>query len=96
MSEKKTKTVNDTQPIHTSVRGLILVAVSVLGAVAIISNVVSNRSLSRMNSSSAVIANESMKNINELSDISSYTQTIYQKALSHIVATDYSTKVKMI
>lgn len=96
MSEKKTKTVNNTQPIHTSVRGLILVAVSVLGAVAIISNVVSNRSLSRMNSSSAVIANESMKNINELSDISSYTQTIYQKALSHIVATDYSTKVKMI
>lgn len=96
MSEKKTKTVNNTQPIHTSVRGLILVAVSVLGAVAIISNLVSNRSLSRMNSSSAVIANESMKNINELSDISSYTQTIYQKALSHIVATDYSTKVKMI
>ena len=96
MSEKKTKTANNTQPIHTSVRGLILVAVSVLGAVAIISNLVSNRSLSRMNSSSAVIANESMKNINELSDISSYTQTIYQKALSHIVATDYSTKVKMI
>lgn len=92
----KTKVINNTQPIHTSVRGLILAAVSVLGAVAIISNLVSSRSLSRMNSSSAVIADESMKNIDELSDISSYTQAIYQKALSHIVATDYSTKVKMI
>lgn len=95
-SEKKTKTVNNTRPIHTSVRGLILVAVSILGAVAIISNIVSNRSLSRMNTSSAVIADESMKSIDELSDISSYSQSIYQKALSHIVATDYSTKIKMI
>ena len=49
-----------------------------------------------MNSSSAIIADESMKTIDDLSNIDSYTQSIYQKALSHIVATDYSTKVKMI
>ena len=96
MSVKKTKVVNNTKPIRTSVRGLILVALSVLGAVAIISNLISNRSLARMNSSSAVIADESMKTIDDLSNIDSYTQSIYQKALSHIVATDYSTKVKMI
>ena len=96
MSVKKTKTVNNTKPIRTSVRGLILVALSILGAVAIISNLISNRSLARMNSSSAVIADESMKTIDDLSNIDSYTQSIYQKALSHIVATDYSTKVKMI
>ena len=96
MSLKKTKTVNNTKPIRTSVRGLILVALSILGAVAIISNLISNRSLARMNSSSAVIADESMKTIDDLSNIDSYTQSIYQKALSHIVATDYSTKVKMI
>lgn len=96
MSVKKTKTVNNTKPIRTSVRGLILVALSILGAVAIISNLISNRSLARMNSSSAVIADESMKTVDDLSNIDSYTQSIYQKALSHIVATDYSTKVKMI
>ena len=96
MSVKKTKTVNNTKPIRTSVRGLILAALSILGAVAIISNLISNRSLARMNSSSAVIADESMKTIDDLSNIDSYTQSIYQKALSHIVATDYSTKVKMI
>ena len=96
MSVKKTKTVNNTKPIRTGVRGLILVALSILGAVAIISNLISNRSLARMNSSSAVIADESMKTIDDLSNIDSYTQSIYQKALSHIVATDYSTKVKMI
>ncbi len=96
MSVKKTKTVNNTKPIRTSVRGLILVALSILGAVAIISNLISNRSLARMNSSSAVIADESMKTIDDLSNIDSYTQSIYQKALSHIVATGYSTKVKMI
>ena len=96
MSVKKTKTVNNTKPIRTSVRGLILVALSILGAVAIISNLISNRSLARMNSSSAVIADESMKTIDDLSNIDSYTQSIYQKALSHVVATDYSTKVKMI
>lgn len=96
MSVKKTKTVNNTKPIRPSVRGLILVALSILGAVAIISNLISNRSLARMNSSSAVIADESMKTIDDLSNIDSYTQSIYQKALSHIVATDYSTKVKMI
>ena len=96
MSVKKTKTLNNTKPIRTSVRGLILVALSILGAVAVISNLISNRSLARMNSSSAVIADESMKTIDDLSNIDSYTQSIYQKALSHIVATDYSTKVKMI
>lgn len=96
MSVKKTKTVNNTKPIRTSVRGLILAALSILGAVAIISNLISNRSLAKMNSSSAVIADESMKTIDDLSNIDSYTQSIYQKALSHIVATDYSTKVKMI
>lgn len=96
MSVKKTKTLNNTKPIRTSVRGLILVALSILGAVAVISNLISNHSLARMNSSSAVIADESMKTIDDLSNIDSYTQSIYQKALSHIVATDYSTKVKMI
>jgi methyl-accepting chemotaxis protein len=96
MSVKKTKTLNNTKPIRTSVRGLILVALSILGAVAVISNLISNRSLARMNSSSAIIADESMKTIDDLSNIDSYTQSIYQKALSHIVATDYSTKVKMI
>lgn len=96
MSVKKTKTLNNTKPIRTSVRGLILAALSILGAVAIISNLISNRSLAKMNSSSAVIADESMKTIDDLSNIDSYTQSIYQKALSHIVATDYSTKVKMI
>ncbi|HAP03419.1 MAG TPA: methyl-accepting chemotaxis protein [Lachnospiraceae bacterium] len=96
MSVKKTKTLNNTKPIRTSVRGLILVALSILGAVAVISNLISNHSLARMNSSSAIIADESMKTIDDLSNIDSYTQSIYQKALSHIVATDYSTKVKMI
>ena len=47
MSVKKTKTLNNTKPIRTSVRGLILVALSILGAVAVISNLISNHSLAR-------------------------------------------------
>ncbi|MQN02360.1 MAG: methyl-accepting chemotaxis protein [Lachnospiraceae bacterium] len=96
MSKKKTKIVNNTKPIRTSVRGLVLVALGVLGAIAIISNIISNISLRSMNSSTTVIVDESMASIDELSDIFTDTQTIYQKSLSHIVATDFSTKVKMV
>ena len=95
MSVKKTRVVNNTSPIRTSVRGLVLWALGILGGIAIVSNVISSMSLSRINSSSTAIADDSMKSIENLSDISEKAENIYHKALSHIVATDFSTKVKM-
>lgn len=95
MSVKKTRVVNNTSPIRTSVRGLVLWALGILGGIAIVSNVISSMSLSRINSSSTAIADDSMKSIENLFDISEKAENIYQKALSHIVATDFSTKVKM-
>ncbi|MGN0240687.1 MAG: methyl-accepting chemotaxis protein [Candidatus Weimeria sp.] len=96
MSVKKTVIVNNTKPIRTSVRGLILTALSILGAVAIISNIISNISLARINKSSTVIADESMNNIENLSTIRELSQDIYRASLSHIVSTDFSTKIKMV
>ncbi len=79
-----------------SVRVLILGPVILMGVIAILSNLISNSSLYKIKESSTRITDESLSQIEELSDIEKYSQSIYQKSLSHIVATDYKTKIEMV
>lgn len=79
-----------------SIRTIVLVPVALIGIIAILSNLVSSSSLYSIRESSSRIAEDSLNSIEDLAEIERYTQNIYQKALSHIVATDYSTKVGMV
>ena len=79
-----------------SIRTIVLVPVALIGIIAILSNLVSSSSLYSIRESSSRIAEDSLNNIEDLAEIERYSHNIYQKALSHIVATDYSTKVGMV
>lgn len=79
-----------------SIRTIVLVPVALIGIIAILSNLVSSSSLYSIKESSSKIAEDSLNSIEDLVEIERYSQNIYQKALSHIVATDYSTKVEMV
>lgn len=79
-----------------SIRTIVLVPVALIGIIAILSNLVSSSSLYSIKESSSRIAEDSLNSIEDLVEIERYSQNIYQKALSHIVATDYSTKVEMV
>ena len=79
-----------------SIRTIVLVPVALIGIIAILSNLVSSSSLYSIRESSSRIAEDSLNSIEDLAEIERYSHNIYQKALSHIVATDYSTKVGMV
>ena len=92
MEKKKHTSIHD----RISIRTIVLVPVALIGIIAILSNLVSSSSLYSIRESSSRIAEDSLNSIEDLAEIERYTQNIYQKALSHIVATDYSTKVGMV
>lgn len=79
-----------------SIRTIVLVPVALIGIIAILSNLVSSSSLYSIRESSSRIAEDSLNSIEDLAEIERYSHNIYQEALSHIVATDYSTKVGMV
>lgn len=79
-----------------SIRTIVLVPVALIGIIAILSNLVSSSSMYSIRESSSRIAEDSLNNIEDLAEIERYSHNIYQEALSHIVATDYSTKVGMV
>lgn len=79
-----------------SIRTIVLVPVALIGIIAILSNLVSSSSMYSIRESSSRIAEDSLNSIEDLAEIERYSHNIYQEALSHIVATDYSTKVGMV
>ncbi len=79
-----------------SIRTIVLVPVALIGIIAILSNLVSSSSLYSIRESSSRIAEDSLNSIEDLTEIERYSHNIYQEALSHIVATDFSTKVGMV
>ena len=96
MAKAKKQTAVSADKKSTSVRMLILGPVIVMGVIAILSNLVSSSSLFSIRESSSRITDDSLNSIERLAEIEKYSQSIYQRALSHIVATDYSTKVEMV
>lgn len=85
-----------TKYLSASVRKMILIPVLILGLVSIVSNMTSAVGLRRMNDSSAEIADKSLNDIQMLSNINKEVQKIHQLGLSHIVATDFDSKLSAI
>ncbi len=80
----------------SSIRVMILIPVLLLGAVSIMSNVLSMYSLSRVNKTASVIADEYMSEITMLDTIGQTSKDIHTLALSHIVAPDFDTMTAVI
>ena len=79
-----------------SIKVVILVPVFLLGIISIVSNFLAVTNIRRVNSNASVIADESMTTISELADIQDKTQVIHRMALSHIIATDLNSMVKLV
>lgn len=79
-----------------SVKLTIMVPVVFLGLVAILSSVLSITNLSKVNKSATFLADESMSSVIELGKIQGKAQSIYNMALSHIIATDFNTMITVV
>ena len=79
-----------------SIKVVILVPVFLLGIISILSNFLAVSNIRRVNSNASVIADESMTTISELAAIQDKTQIIHRMALSHIIATDLNSMVKLV
>lgn len=79
-----------------SIKVVILVPVFLLGIISIVSNFLAVTNIRRVNSNASVIEDESMTTISELADIQDKTQVIHRMALSHIIATDLNSMVKLV
>lgn len=78
------------------IRSLILIPVLILGVVSIFSSFSSLHSLQSVNHSARTISDECMESLIALSDIENDIQTIHRLALSHIIATKFSTMVDIV
>lgn len=78
------------------IRSLILIPVLILGIVSIFSSFSSLHSLQSVNRSARTISNECMESLTALSDIENNIQTIHRLALSHIIATKFSTMMDIV
>ena len=79
-----------------SIKVVILVPVFLLGIISILSNFLAVSNIRRVNSNASVIADESMTTISELAAIQDKTQIIHRMALSHIIAADLNSMVKLV
>lgn len=79
-----------------SIRTAILIPVLLLGIVSAISSVMAAANISKVNKNATVITDSYMVSISELATIQQKAQDIHQLALSHIIATDYQTKIDII
>lgn len=75
----------------TSVRLMILIPVIILGVVGVLSNILAVISIGNVNKTATVISNEYLNGVQCLSDLEVGVENIHNKALSHIVATDFNT-----
>ena len=79
-----------------STRLIILIPVFILGIFSIISNVASVASIRNINRSATRISEESLQNITRLAEIQKMTQDIHKLGLSHIIATDLNSMIKLV
>lgn len=78
------------------IKTLILIPISILGIVAIASNIGAIANISTVNANATEIADEYMASITELATIQEQTQKIHNDALSHIIATDLNTLISLV
>lgn len=82
--------------ITLGIRTVILLPVFVLGIVAIVSNVQSLTNIRKVNRNASAIADECMTSITKLNELQTETQRVHTHGLSHIIATDLDTMIRMV
>lgn len=80
----------------SSIRIAILVPVIILGIVCIVSNLLAITNIRKVNKNATEITNKYMVSIEELSEIQKEAQDVHKQALSHIIATDFTTMIKVV
>ena len=81
---------------YLSIKIVILVPVFILGIISIISNITAISNIRSVNSNASEIADEYMVSISKLATIQEDAQEIHRLALSHIIATDLDTMLKLV
>ena len=92
----KTKNIEKLNQRGIGIRSLILIPVLILGMISIFSSFSSLHSLQSVNQRARTISDECMESLIALSDIENDIQTIHRLALSHIIATKFSTMVDIV
>lgn len=79
-----------------SIKYRLILPIVLLGIMALISNVLAVSNIRNVNTNAVIIADDYMDGKNELSEIRRCVMNIHKMALSHIVATDYSTMTNVV
>ena len=79
-----------------STKLIILVPVFILGVFSIISNIISVSNIRNINRSAKQISEVSLNNISSLAEIQKETQDIHKLGLSHIIAIDLDSMIKLV
>lgn len=79
-----------------STKLIILIPVFILGIFSVISNVVSVSNIKNVNRSAVQISEVSLKNVSGLAEIQRQTQDIHNLGLSHIIAVDLDSMIKLV
>lgn len=79
-----------------STKFIILIPVFILGIFSIISNVMSVFNIRNVNRSAVQISEVSLKNVSSLAEIQRQTQDIHNLGLSHIIAVDLDSMIRLV
>lgn len=79
-----------------STKLIILIPVFILGIFSIISNVMSVSNIRNVNRSAVQISEVSLKNVSSLAEIQKQTQDIHNLGLSHIIAVDLDSMIRLV
>lgn len=79
-----------------STKLIILIPVFILGIFSVISNVMSVSNIKNVNRSAVQISEVSLKNVSGLAEIQRQTQDIHNLGLSHIIAVDLDSMIKLV
>lgn len=82
--------------MKSSIRFWIYLPIVILGAIAVISNVASERNIRKVNDKATVISDRYLLEITELSSIEAVSKDIHSASLSHIVATDSKSMIDYV
>ena len=86
---------NNKKTKKTSIRLMILIPVVILGIVGVLSNIMAVVSIKNVNDTATVISDEYLTGIQCLSEIQGQTEQIHNVALSHIIATQFTTMITL-
>lgn len=81
---------------QTSIRIYIMIPVLVLGIVSILSNLIALQNIRKVNRNATNIVDHYMIAISELEEIQRNTKGLHNEALSHIIAVDAETMIKIV